>query len=82
MKNNDITNNRQYFANYNTYMILGYWEYNGYTGSVESSDEDDCLFGKVQGLHGTLISYEGITVDELRIDFEGVIDDYVAMMNK
>lgn len=53
-------------------------KYKGYTGSVEYSDEDNCLFGKVQGLRGTLISYEGTTIDEIRADFEGAIDDYLA----
>lgn len=56
---------------------MGYMKYKGYTGSVEYSDEDDCLFGKVQGLHGTLISYEGSTVDEIREDFKGAVDDYL-----
>ncbi len=56
---------------------MGYLKYKGYTGSVEFSDEDNCLFGKVQGLKGTLISYEGMTVDEIREDFEGAIDDYL-----
>ena len=31
---------------------MGQLKYKGYTGSVEFSDEDNCLFGKVQGLHG------------------------------
>lgn len=56
---------------------MGYMRYKGYTGSVEYSPEDDCLFGKVQGLHGTLISYEGESVEEIRKDFEGAIDDYL-----
>ena len=56
---------------------MGYLRYKGYTGSVEFSEEDDCLFGKVQGLHGTLISYEGTTIDEIREDFQGAIDDYL-----
>lgn len=56
---------------------MGYLKYKGYTGSVEYSDEDDCLFGKVQGLHGTLISYEGYTVEEIREDFKGAVDDYL-----
>lgn len=56
---------------------MGYLKYKGYTGSVEFSDEDNCLFGKVQGLHGTLISYEGMTIDEIREDFEGAVDDYL-----
>lgn len=57
---------------------MGMLKYKGYTGSVEYSDEDNCLFGKVQGLRGTLISYEGTTIDEIRTDFEGAIDDYLA----
>lgn len=52
-------------------------KYKGYTGSVEYSPEDGCLFGKVQGLHGTLISYEGESVEEIRQDFEGAVDDYL-----
>ena len=27
---------------------MGYLKYKGYTGSVEYSEEDKCLFGKVQ----------------------------------
>ena len=56
---------------------MGYLKYKGYTGSVEYSQEEGCLFGKVQGLHGTLISYEGNSVDEIRRDFEGAIDYYL-----
>lgn len=58
---------------------MGLLKYKGYTGSVEFSEEDNCLFGKVQGLHGTLISYEGSTIDEIRADFEGAVDDYLAL---
>lgn len=57
---------------------MGQLKYKGYTGSVEFSEEDNCLFGKVQGLHGTLISYEGTTIDEIRADFESAIDEYLA----
>lgn len=57
---------------------MGQLKYKGYTGSVEYSDEDNCLYGKVLGLHGTLISYEGTTIDEIRSDFKGAIDDYLA----
>ena len=28
---------------------MGYLKYKGYTGSVEYSEEDKCLFGKAQG---------------------------------
>lgn len=57
---------------------MGYLKYKGYTGSVEYSPEDDCLFGQVQGLHGTLISYEGESVEDIRKDFEGAIDNYLV----
>lgn len=56
---------------------MGYMKYKGYTGSVEYSPEDGCLFGKVQGLHGTLISYEGDSVESIRKDFEEAVDDYL-----
>ena len=51
-------------------------EYKGYVGSVELSEKDDLLFGKVQGIR-SLISYEGNTVAELTEDFHGAIDDYL-----
>lgn len=56
---------------------MGNLRYKGYTGSVEYSAEDGCLYGKVQGLHGTLISYEGNSVEEIKEDFEGAVDDYL-----
>lgn len=57
---------------------MGMMKYKGYTGSVEYSEEDNCLFGKVQGLDkGTCILYEGNTVDELKTDFEGAVDSYL-----
>ena len=52
-------------------------EYKGYKGSVEYSKEDNCLFGKVQGMSKALILYEGQTLDELRKDFEDGIDSYI-----
>ena len=39
--------------------------YKGYTGSVEFSQEDNCLYGKVLGMKKDCISYEGETVSEL-----------------
>ena len=56
---------------------MGYMKYKGYTGSVEYSEEDNCLFGKVMGLSKDAITYEGQTVDELRQDFEDAVDDYL-----
>lgn len=56
---------------------MDFLEYKGYKGSVEYSKEDNCLFGKVQGLSKDLIVYEGQTLDELRKDFEAGIDSYL-----
>ena len=53
-------------------------EYRGYVGSVEFSEADQLLFGKVQGIR-SLISYEGTTVSELIADFHGAVDDYLEL---
>lgn len=57
---------------------MGQLKYKGYTGSVEYSEEDNCLYGKVLGLKKDCITYEGETISELKSDFEGAIDDYLA----
>lgn len=57
---------------------MGMIRYKGYTGSVEYSEEDNCLFGKVQGLgKGTCILYEGNTIDELKTDFKDAVEGYL-----
>jgi len=54
--------------------------YKGYLGSIEVSEEDNCLYGKVLALpDNILISYEGETVSDLRKDFHGAVDDYLEM---
>ena len=58
---------------------MGYLRYKGYTGSVEYSEEDKCLFGKVLGMEKDHITYEGTTVEELTMDFQGAIDDYLQL---
>jgi len=57
---------------------MGALKHKGYTGSVEYSEEDNCLYGKVLGMNKHLISYEGATVDELKNDFTTAIDYYLA----
>ncbi|GBF22622.1 antitoxin HicB [Candidatus Gastranaerophilus sp. (ex Termes propinquus)] len=56
--------------------MKNYLEYKGYTGSVEYSDEDKCLFGKVLGIR-SLITYEGQSVEELKKGFEYMLDGYL-----
>ena len=57
---------------------MGTMNYKGYTGSVDYSEEDNCLYGKVLGMSKDNITYEGEDVNELRKDFEGAVDDYLA----
>ena len=58
---------------------MGLLKYKGYTGSVDYSEEDNCLYGKVLGMSKDMITYEGQDVNELRRDFEGAIVDYLAL---
>ena len=52
--------------------------YRGYTGTVEFSEDDNILYGKVQGIR-SLISYEGETIKEIAEDFHGAVDDYLVL---
>ena len=56
---------------------MGALKYKGYSGTVEYSEEDNCLFGKVIGMNKNSITYEGRTVEELKTDFEAGIDIYL-----
>ncbi len=50
--------------------------YKNYNGTVEYSREDSCLFGKVIGIK-SLLSFEGVSVQDLEQDFQNVIDEYL-----
>ncbi len=54
------------------------FEYKGYIGSIEFSEEDALFFGKVMGIR-SLISYEGKNANELISDFHSAVDDYLAV---
>lgn len=55
--------------------------YKGYVGSIEFSEEDQILFGQVQGIR-SLILYEGTSVKELVDDFHNAVDDYLDLCDK
>ena len=57
---------------------MGYLHHKGYNGSVEYSEEDKCLYGKILGLRNSLILYEGNSLDELKEDFEAGVENYLA----
>ncbi len=55
-------------------------KYKGFIGSIEVELEDNTLYGKVLGLKkGTLITYEGNTIAELKQDFKDAVDDYISL---
>ena len=56
-------------------------EYKGYYGTVEYSAVDKVLFGKLIGIN-SLVSYEGISVNNLKKDFENAVDDYLEMCSE
>ncbi len=49
-----------------------------YIGSVHFNAEDEIFFGKIEGIDD-LISFEGISVNELKKSFEEAVEDYIAL---
>lgn len=56
--------------------MSGLLSYKNYNGTVEYSNEDKCLYGRVLGIK-SLLSYEGKSVKELEEEFQATIDDYL-----
>jgi predicted HicB family RNase H-like nuclease len=50
--------------------------YKNYHGSVNYSDDDGVLYGKLEGIRD-LVSYEGRDVESLRKAFKDAVDDYL-----
>jgi predicted HicB family RNase H-like nuclease len=53
-------------------------KYKDFIGSVHYSAEDDCFFGKVEGVDD-LVTFEGRDVDELKRSFRVAVEDYVEL---
>src|SRR5580658_7340073 len=52
-------------------------KYKGYTGHVEYDDEAKIFHGEVLGIKD-VVTFQGITVDEIEQAFKDSIDDYLA----
>jgi len=52
--------------------------YKDFIGSVHYSAEDDCFFGKIEGIDD-LVTFEGRDVDELKRSFREAVEDYVEL---
>jgi len=55
--------------------------YRGYTGTIEASIEDGCLHGKILFIDD-IITYEGNTVDDIKIAFEAAVERYLVYCNE
>lgn len=51
--------------------------HNNYFGTVEASIEDNCLHGQIRFIDD-LITYEGTTVEDIKISFKEAVDRYLA----
>lgn len=51
-------------------------KYKGFVGSVNFSTEDHAFFGKIEGIND-LVSFEGITVDELEEAFKYMVEKHI-----
>lgn len=50
--------------------------YKGFIGSVSFEDEDNILFGKIEGIND-LIMFEGESVTEIKQMFREAVDEYI-----
>ena len=53
-------------------------EYKGYIGSIDYSEEDGVLYGKIEFINA-LVSYEGESINSLKKAFEESVDDYLDL---
>lgn len=51
--------------------------YKGYTARIDYEERDNIFAGRILGIR-TIISFHGVTVDQLRAEFELAIKDYLA----
>jgi predicted HicB family RNase H-like nuclease len=55
--------------------------YQDFIGSVHFSAEDDCFFGKIEGIDD-LVTFEGRDVDELKRAFREAVEDYIGLCRR
>ncbi len=49
--------------------------YKGFIGSVHFNAEDECFFGKIEGIDD-LVTFEGQNVKEIKKAFQEAVEDY------
>ncbi len=51
--------------------------HNGYSARIEFDERDSIFVGRILGIR-TIIGFHGVTVTQLRSEFEMAVDDYLA----
>ena len=52
--------------------------YKGFLGSVHFSAEDECFFGKIEGIDD-LVTFEGQDVKVIKKSFREAVEDYIEL---
>jgi predicted HicB family RNase H-like nuclease len=52
-----------------------------FLGSVHFSAEDDCFYGRLEGIDD-LVTFEGRDVEELKTSFREAVEDYEALCRR
>ena len=55
--------------------------YKDFIGSVHFSAEDECFFGKIEGIDD-LVTFEGRNVVELKKAFHEAVEDYIGFLRE
>ncbi len=55
--------------------------YQDFIGSVHFSADDECFFGKIEGVDD-LVTFEGRDVNELKRAFQEAVDDYIGLCRR
>ena len=53
-------------------------QYKDFIGSVHFSTEDECFFGKIEGIDD-LVTFEGQSVRDLKKAFQEAVEDYTEL---
>lgn len=56
-------------------------QYKGYVAKIEYSEEDGCFIGHIIGIRD-IITFEGMSADEIREDFHKAVDFYLETCAK
>jgi predicted HicB family RNase H-like nuclease len=52
--------------------------YKDFIGTVHFSTDDELFYGKIEGIND-LVTFEGVSVKELKSSFEEAVDDYLEL---